>query len=130
MREKINSYKELDVYNEAYRLALDIFKLSKGFSPEEKYSLTDQIRRSSRSVCLNIGEAWRKRRYPKSFISKLSDSESEACETQISLSFAKDCGYLPSDLYNLYEDRYDKVLGMLVNMINNPEKWVIPNRHS
>jgi four helix bundle protein len=89
MKGKISSYKELDVFNESFNLALEIFRLTKGFPFDEKYSLTDQIRRSSCSVSLNIGEAWRKRRYPKSFIAKLSDSETEACETQISLRLPK-----------------------------------------
>ena len=83
VREEINSFKDLRVFKEAFSLAMEIFKATKNFPPEEKFSLTDQIRRSSRSVCLNIGEAWRKRRYPKHFVSKLSDSEGEACETQI-----------------------------------------------
>ena len=129
MKEKIESYKDLNVFKESFDLALEIFKLTRSFPPEEKYSLTDQMRRSSRSVCLNIGEAWRKRRYPKSFISKLSDSEGEACETQISLRFAKEFGYVTDELFVSYERRYDKVLGMLVKMINNPEKWVIPDRN-
>ncbi|MCX6275482.1 MAG: four helix bundle protein [Bacteroidetes bacterium] len=93
MAETINSYKELRVFNEAFQLAMEIFQLTKKFPSEEKYSLTDQIRRSSRSVCLNLGEAWRKRRYPAAFVAKLSDCESEACQSQISLMFAKECGY-------------------------------------
>ena len=94
MAEKIDSYKELRVFNEAFRLAMEIFQLTKKFPTEERYSLTDQVRRSSRSVCLNLGEAWRKRRYPAAFVSKLSDCETEACESQISLMFAKEYGYI------------------------------------
>jgi four helix bundle protein len=89
MKGKISSYKELDVFNESFNLALEIFRLTKGFPFDEKYSLTDQIRRSSRSVSLNIGEAWRKRRYPKSFIAKLSDSETEACGNSDITSFCQ-----------------------------------------
>lgn len=127
MKEKIYSYKELNVFNESFNLALEIFNLTKTFPSEEKYSLVAQIRRSSRSVCLNIGEAWRRRRYPKSFISKLNDSEAEACETQISLRFAKEFKYLSEEICDQYEKRYDKILGMLVSMINNPDKWTLPS---
>lgn len=124
MGEQINSHKELRVYNQAFDLAMEIFMLTKKFPDEEKYSLTSQIRRSSRSVCLNIGEAWRRRRYPKSFVSKLNDSESEACETQIAIRFAKECGYVTNEVYLHYESKYDIVLGMLVKMIENPDPWI------
>lgn len=92
--EIIKNHKELEVYNLAFDLAMEVFELSKIFPKEGKYSLTDQIRRSSRSVCSNIAEAFRKRRYPKSFVSKLSDSETEATETQTWLEFANACEYL------------------------------------
>ena len=85
MAERINSYKDLRVFQDAFELAMEIYQMTKLFPPEEKYSLTDQLRRSSRSVCNNIGEAWRKRRYKAAFIAKISDAETEACETQISL---------------------------------------------
>src|SRR5262245_47241762 len=102
-----------------------IFELTKRFPPEEKYSMTDQIRRSSRSVCTNIGEAWRKRRYEAHFVSKLSDSEGEAEETRVWLQFAVRCEYMPETKSNELDDRYDKILGQLVRMIDNPDEWTI-----
>jgi four helix bundle protein len=121
----IISHKELDVYRLAYRLAMDIYHLSKKFPIEEKYSLTDQIRRSSRSVATNIAEAFRKRRYEKAFVAKLSDSEGEAAETQTWLDFACDCGYIDVDICKKYNHEYEHVLGMIVNMIKSPGKWSI-----
>jgi len=119
----IRTHKELDVYKISFEAAMDIFIISKQFPKEEIYSLTDQIRRSSRSVASNIAEAFRKRRYPKAFVSKLSDVEGEAAETQVWLDFALQCDYLQQDDYlNLYK-KYDWILGKLVNMINQPEKW-------
>ena len=94
MGEKIASYKDLRVYQNAMAAAMEIFQLSKIFPPEEKYSLVDQMRRSARSVCANIAEAWRKRRYKAAFIAKLSDAESEACETQVWIEFANRCNYI------------------------------------
>ena len=91
--KRVNSAKDLDVYRFAYDLAMAIFELSKRFSPEEKFALTTQIRRSSRSVCLNLREAWAKRRYQAHFVSKLTDSDGENSETDSSLDFAKDCRY-------------------------------------
>lgn len=121
----ILSHKELDVYRLAYRLAMDIYHISKKFPIEEKYSLTDQIRRSSRSVATNIAEAFRKRRYAKAFVAKLSDSEGEAAETQTWLDFARDCGYINLEICTKYNQEYEHVLGMIVNMIKTPEKWSI-----
>jgi len=104
---------------------MDIFELSKSFPGEEKYSLTDQIRRSSRSVCPNLAEAWRKRRYEAAFISKLTDSEMEAAETQVWLEFAVKCGCLHRDVgANLYQS-YDDILRTLVGMSNHTNKWII-----
>lgn len=123
--EKIKSYKELRVYQAALEAAMIIFELTKRFPPEEKYSMTDQIRRSSRSVCTNIGEAWRKRRYPAHFVSKLSDSEGEAEETRVWVEIALRCNYLTQQEADDLDDRYDKILGQLVNMISNPDKWTI-----
>ena len=94
MAERINSYKDLRVYQKSMDLAMEIFQLTKSFPIEEKYSLVDQIRRSSRSVCTNIAEAWRKRRYKAAFIAKLSDSETEACETQVWIEFSLRCEYI------------------------------------
>lgn len=121
----ILSHKELKVYQLAYRLGMDIFKISKTFPKEERYSLTDQIRRSSRSVATNIAEAFRKRRYEKAFIAKLSDSEGEAAETQTWLDFSRDCQYITPEICDKYNKEYEFVLGMLINMIKSPEKWSI-----
>src|SRR5438445_13659876 len=93
----VKDFRELRVYQMAFRAAMEIFELSKAWPAEERYSLTDQIRRASRSVCGNIAEAWRKRRYPASFVSKLSDSDGEAAETIVWLNFARDCGYLTEE---------------------------------
>lgn len=119
----ILSHKELNVYRLAYQLAMGIFHISKDFPIEERYSLTDQIRRSSRSVTSNIAEAFRKRRYEKAFIAKLSDSEGEAAETQTWLDYARDCKYIENGICEDYNKEYEHVIGMLVNMINNPGKW-------
>ncbi len=97
--------------------------MTKKFPREEMYSLTDQIRRSSRSVSANLAEAFRKRKYPKSFIAKLSDSEAEAAETQVWLEYAFACDYIDEILYNRLYGKYDQVLGKLVNMALSPEKW-------
>jgi len=102
-----------------------IFELSKSFPKEEKYSLTDQTRRASRSVRSNLAEAWRKRRYEAAFLSKLSNSETEAAETQVWLSFAVKCGYLSRDEGRTLYTTYDEILGTLVGMINHPETWVL-----
>jgi len=122
---KIKTHKNLDVYNLAFKSAMEIFKLSKSFPSEEKYSLTDQIRRSSRSVCANLGEAFRARRYEKSFISKLSISECEAGETQVWLDFALSCGYINKVIHENLFDQYDHIIAMLVNMIIKPKKWLL-----
>ncbi|MCT7996441.1 four helix bundle protein [Laspinema sp. C5] len=109
----------------SFEAAMRIFELSKSFPVEERYSLTDQIRRSSRSVCANLAEAWRKRRYKAAFLAKLSDCEAEAAETQVWLKFAVKCRYLEieqgRELYRIY----NQVLSGLVNMINNPNPWLI-----
>ncbi|HOK27302.1 MAG TPA: four helix bundle protein [Bacteroidales bacterium] len=120
---KIRTHKDLEVYKMAFEAAMRIFELSKSFPKEETYSLTDQVRRSSRSVCGNLAEAFRKRRYPKSFVSKLSDSEGEAAETQNWLDFAIRCKYISDEDYNNLYNTYDNILGKLINMSLNPEKW-------
>jgi four helix bundle protein len=120
---KIRSHRELEVYILAFGIAMKIFEISKGFPKEETYSLTDQIRRSSRSVCANLAEAFRKRRYPKSFISKLSDSESEAVETQTWLDFSLSCKYITETEHHDLNETYDKILGKLVTMSLHPENW-------
>jgi four helix bundle protein len=123
---KIQRYTELEVYKKAFSSAMLIFGASKKFPKEEIYSLTDQIPRSSRFVCANLAEAWRKRRYKAAFISKLSDAESEAAETQVWISFATECSYLPPREKGLsLNNSYDEILRMLIAMINKPESWVI-----
>ena len=122
---KIHTHKDLEVYQLAYSLAMEIFNLTKTFPIEERYSLTDQIRRSSRSVPANISEAWRKRIYPKSFVAKINDAEAEATETQVWLDFSFNCNYIDEEVHGRLYSEYDRVLGKLVKMRNNPEKWTI-----
>ncbi len=121
----IRSYRELRVYQSAMESAMQIFELTKRFPIEEKYSMVDQIRRSSRSVCANLGEAWRKRRYPAHFISKLSDSETEAEETRVWLEFAERCRYITKEQFELLDQSYDKILAQLIEMVEHPEQWTI-----
>ncbi len=125
MAKKIQTHRDLEVYQKAFDAAMRIFELSKLFPKEETYSLTDQVRRSSRSVCANLAEAWRKRRYQAAFISKLSDSEAEAAETQVWIEFAVKCGYLDRDEAASLYQVYDQALRTLVGMITHPETWVI-----
>lgn len=127
MAGKIISHRDLDVYKRAFEAAMQIFELSRKFPKEETYSLTDQIRRSSRSVCANLAEAWRKRRYEASFISKLNDSEAEAAETQTWLEFAVRCGYLTAETGDSLMKTYNGVIGTLVGMISHSESWVLPS---
>ncbi len=105
---------------------MSLFDASKSFPKEETYSLTDQVRRSSRSVCANLAEAWRKRRYEAAFVAKLSDCESEAAETQVWLQFAVECGYLDRDRAAAFYSTYEEILRMLVTMIDKPTLWTIP----
>ena len=122
---EIRKHTDLNVFQVSFEAGMKIFELSKNFPKEEKYSLTDQIRRSSRSVSSNIAEAWRKRKYPKSFISKLSDSEGEAAETQVWLDFALKCEYLDQKNYDLLYDQYEHIIAMLINMSTKPDQWKI-----
>ena len=121
--DKIRTHRDLKVYQLSFKTGMEVFERSKLFPKEEMYSLTDQIRRSSRSVSGNIAEAFRKRRYPKHFISKLSDSEGEAAETQVWLDYALACKYIDQQIFNDLNDKYDHIISMIVNMINNPGKW-------
>jgi len=121
----IQSHEELDVYQLAFKSAMRIFEISKTFPQKETYSLTDQIRRSSRSVCSNIAEAWRKRRYEAAFVSKLNDAESEAAETQTWTRFAVECGYVDADIGSNLHDDYNHIIGKLVKMIVNPRVWLL-----
>jgi len=128
-KQKVVRHTDLDVYQRAFAAAMKIFHLSKGFPTEERYSLTDQIRRSSRSVCGNLAEGWRKRRYPASFVSKLSDSEGEVGETQSWLQFAVECAYItPAEGRSIYRE-YDQIIAMLIVMGNAPEKWSLTPSH-
>jgi four helix bundle protein len=117
-------FKELKAYQLSYQLAMEIFNISKNFPKEETYSLTDQIRRSSRSVCANIAEAYRKRRYPKNFTSKISDADGEASETSVWIDFAKDCKYINEQMHELLNKRYEEVGKMLGSMADNPVKFM------
>jgi four helix bundle protein len=124
-RPRIQDHQELEVYRMAFEAAMRIFEVSKGFPNDERYSLTDQIRRSSRSVCANLAEAWRKRRYVGAFRAKLSDAEAEAAETQTWLDFAEKCSYMDIDTRAELRQTYDHILGKLVNMIRDPSTWLI-----
>jgi len=117
------SFKELKVYQLAFESAREIFKISKKFPKEETYSLTDQVRRSSRSVCANIGEGYRKRLYPKHFTSKMTDADGEATETSIWLDFALDCEYINLDTHTALQNNYTEIGRMLNSMALNPEKF-------
>ena len=120
---KVQSHNDLLIYQKSFGAAMNIFNLSKGFPREEVYSLTDQIRRSSRSVAANLGETFRKRLYPKSFIAKLIDCESEASETQIWIDFAYECGYLKKEEADRLTKLYDEIISMAVRMRLNPDQW-------
>jgi four helix bundle protein len=125
MGERIKNYKELRVFQNAMDSAMVIFQLTKRFPPEERYSMVDQVRRSSPSVCANLAEAWRKRRYKAMFIAKLSDAESEACETQVWIEFTRRCGYLENTVCDELDAAYDHIIGQIVKMINEADKWLI-----
>src|SRR5947208_1022552 len=116
MGVKVRVHRDLDVYRRAFAAAMELFELSKAFPKEETYSLTDQMRRASRSVCANIAEAWRKRRYPAAFASKLSDAETEAAETQVWIEFAVHCEYLPPEIGKQLFRTYDGIIQSLVGM--------------
>ena len=122
---RIKTHKDLDVYKISFEAAMEIFEISKNFPKEETYSLTDQIRGSSRSVSSNIGEAFRKRRYPKSFIAKLSDSEAEAAETLTWLDFALKCKYIDQTEHKILVTKYNFVIGKLVVMARQSDKWTV-----
>ena len=125
---QISSAKDLKVYKAAYELAMKIFEISKKFSPEEKFALTSQIRRSSRSVCLNLREAWGKRRYEAYFISKLTDCDGENSETDSSLDFAEDCKYITSEEHTELAVVCQEIGRMLGSMIKNPDSFLILDR--
>ena len=118
-------YKDLKVFQLSYKLAMDIFQITKTFPKEERFSLTDQIRRSSRSIAANIAEAWKKRIYPKMFVSKIIDAAGEAGETEVWLEIAKDAEYLSIGKYKGLSEGYDEVNRMLYGMFEKPEKFCI-----
>jgi four helix bundle protein len=121
----VRSVKELTVYKKAYELAMRIFRLTQRFPREEPYSLTSQIRRSSRSICLNLREAWAKRRYEAHFISKLTDADGENSETETSLDFALDCGYMTTEVHSELCGLSNEVGKMLGAMIHNPTSFLL-----
>src|SRR3954454_11939808 len=123
--ERIQSAKDLQVYKLAYELAIEIFALSKTFPPEEKYALTSQIRRSSRSVCMNLREAWAKRRYEAHFISKLTDSDGENSETDTALDFCKDSGYLADERHHGLTEKCARIGRMLNGMMEKADSFLI-----
>ena len=122
-KERFGGYRDLKVYQLSYQLALEIHQVSKEYPKEEKYALTDQIRRSSRSVPANIAEGWKKRRYQKMFVSKLVDAAGEAGETEVWLDFSRDFGYITQDKHTELINKYDEVNRMLYGMIDKPEKF-------
>ena len=124
-KRSLKTHEDLIIYQKAFDAAMTIFELSKQFPQEERYSLTDQMRRSSRSVCANLAEAWRKRRYKASFVAKLNDCEAEAAETQVWLKFAVKCDYLSTEQGRELYSTYNQVLSGLVKMINYPDSWLI-----
>ena len=124
----IKHYRELNVYQNGMDWIVKIFEITRTFPPDERFSLTDQVRRSSRSVCANLGEAWRKRRYQAAFIAKLSDAETEAAETQVHAEVAWRCGYISKPQFHEIDEAYDRILGQIVKMIDQPEKWLIRRR--
>lgn len=125
MAEFVKDYKELHVYQNAIDVAMEIFQITKSFPAEEKYSMVDQMRRSSRSVCANLAEAWVKRRYRAAFIAKLSDAESEAAETKVWLDLAERCGYIDGLKRDEIEQICTTVIGQIIVMINDADKWLI-----
>lgn len=127
MEKRITSHEDLIVYQKAFEAAMKVFWESQVFPKEERYSLTDQVRRSSRSVAANITEAWRKRRYEAAFIAKLSDAETEAAETQTWLRFATECGYLQAEREAELHQSYNEILRLVVAMIQRPDRWLLPS---
>ena len=121
----IRHFRELDVYQEAMSLVMQITELSKSFPSEERFALTDQIRRSSRSICGNLAEGWRKRRYEAAFVSKLNDAEAEAAETQVHLEIAFRHAYIEQETLEENDDACDKIIAQIVKMIDQSDRWII-----
>ncbi len=125
MSKMVQSHTELESYRKAFEAAMQLFEHSKKFPKEETYSLTDQIRRCSRSVCANLAEAWRRRRYRAAFINKLNECEGEAAETQTWIEFAVRCNYLDREIGRSLYQEYEEVLRLFVAMIRNPDPWLL-----
>jgi len=125
MTKFVQDFSDLKVYKNAMEAAIDIYETTKDFPPEEKYSMVSQIRRSSRSVCANIAEAWMKRLYRAAFVAKLSDSLSEAAETIVWLEMAERCNYINREKRNQLEDNFRKIIGQLVKMTNQADQWIV-----
>ena len=123
--EAINHFRDLHVYQGGKALVMEIFEVSKTFPVEERYALTDQVRRSCRSICANLAEAWRKRRYPAAFVSKLNDAETEASETQVHIEIALWHRYIDQATFENLDDACDKIIAQVVKMIEQADKWVI-----
>jgi four helix bundle protein len=121
----IRHFRELDVYQEAMSLVMRVTELTKSFPREERFALTDQIKRSSRSICANLAEAWRKRRYEAAFVSKLNDAETEAAETQVHLEIAFRHEYIDGETFEQQDDVCDKIISQIVKMIDRADLWVI-----
>jgi len=124
-RKVIRRHTELEVYKKAFAVAMRIFEETKRFPTEERYAMVDQMRCSSRSVCANLAEAWRKRRYEAASLSKLSDCEAEAAETHTWVHCAVECGDLPRETAATFYGEYDAILGMLIHMITHPQDWTV-----
>ena len=124
-RKVAKSVRDLDVYRLAFDAAMEIYEITKKFPVEEKYSLIDQIRRSSRSVCANLAEAWRKRRYKAVFVNKISDCTQEAAETQTWLEFSLRCGYISKECFDIYDDKYEHIYAMLCNMERKADSFCV-----
>ena len=124
----VRGHRDLEVYKMGFEASMQIFELSKKFPDEERYALTDQIRRSSRAVCANVAEGWRRRRYGGSFIMRLNDSEAEAAETQTWLEFAVHCHYMDAEVARKLYSTYDEIIKLLVAMIVNSDKWLMPRK--
>lgn len=128
--KSVKHFRELDVYQGAMSLVMQISELTKHFPIEERYELTNQARRSSRSVCANLAEAWRKRRYLAAFVSKLNDAETEAAETQVHIEIAFRHHYLNQQNFDQLDDACDKIVGQIVKMIDQADRWVIKSRRT
>jgi four helix bundle protein len=128
--KSIRHFRELDVYQEAMSLVMHITELTKSFPSEERFALTDQIRRSSRSICANLAEAWRKRRYEAAFVAKLNDAETEAAETQVHLEIAFRHNYISPESFELRDDVCDKIIAQIVKMIDQADLWTIKPKRS